>query len=604
MCPERRRELDLETMNQSPTSSPEAPRGGEPTPASRPIDLHSRLVPKLWTVLQEGYGVSQFRRDLLAGLIVGVVALPLSLAFAIASGVKPEQGLYTAIIAGFLISFFGGCRAQIGGPTGAFIVIVYGVVEAHGYEGLAVATLLAGLMLVLMGVARLGSVVKFIPYPVTIGFTSGIALIIATSQIREALGLRMESVPADFLAKISAYGSHLHTWSPTALALTVATILIIVGFPRLTRAVPSPLVALIVITAAATLWHLPVETIGSRFGSVPNRLPMPSVPAIDLALVQAVFPAAISIALLAAIESLLSAVVADGMAGTRHRSNMELVAQGIANLASPLFGGIPATGAIARTATNIRSGGRTPVAGIVHAITLLLILLFVGRWAALVPIPALAGILLVVAYNMSEWRVFQHLFRSPRSDVAVLVVTFVLTVVVDLTVALEVGIVLAAFLFMRRMAAISQVGYVTDMFREEDGVDPNAISTRKIPEGVAVFEIYGPFFFGAASKFKDALTQTDRRPRILILRMREVRGLDATAMRALQDVIDKVRRDGTTLILSGAPSQTLNLLERAGLLRTVDPQNLCANIDDALARARLLLSSGPAHSREDGTRDA
>ncbi|MEZ4648978.1 MAG: sulfate permease [Candidatus Eisenbacteria bacterium] len=561
---------------------------------STPVDLQSRLVPKLWTVLQEGYSWDRFRQDLFAGLIVGIVALPLSLAFAIASGVKPEQGLYTAIIGGFLISVLGGSRCQIGGPTGAFIVIVYGVVQEFGYEGLAVATLLAGVLLIAMGVAKLGAVVKFVPYPVTVGFTSGIALIIATSQVREFLGLQMESVPGDFIPKIEAYATHISTWNPYAVAVGLASLLIVVSMPRLTRRVPGPIVALLATTAAVQLLSLPVETIGGRFGEVPNMLPTPSIPKFDLALVRDVSPAALSIALLAAIESLLSAVVADGMAGTHHRSNMELVAQGVANLASPIFGGIPATGAIARTATNIRNGGRTPIAGIVHSVTLLLILLFLGRWAALVPIPALAGILLVVSYNMSEWRVFRHLFRSPRSDVAVLLITFFLTVLVDLTVALEVGIVLAAFLFMRRMAMLAQVGYATEMLREEeDGTarDPNAIATRSVPEGVAVFEIYGPFFFGAASKFKDALAQIQRPPKVLILRMREVHGVDATALRALQDVLEKARKDGTQVVLSGAPKSTLNLLDRSGLLNELDARNICRDIDDALARSRQIVGA-------------
>lgn len=559
-----------------------------------PVELQSRLVPKLWTVLQEGYSWERFRQDFFAGVIVGIVALPLSLAFAIASGVKPEQGLYTAIIGGFLISFLGGSRCQIGGPTGAFIVIVYGVVQDFGYEGLAVATLLAGVLLVAMGIAKLGAVVKFVPYPVTVGFTSGIALIIATSQVREFLGLQMESVPGDFLPKIQAYAEHITTWSPYAFGVGLASLLIVVYMPRLTRRVPGPIVALLATTAAVQLLSLPVETIGSRFGEVPSMLPSPSIPKFDLALIREVSPAALSIALLAAIESLLSAVVADGMAGTHHRSNMELVAQGVANLASPIFGGIPATGAIARTATNIRNGGRTPIAGMVHAVTLLLILLFLGRWAALVPIPALAGILLVVSYNMSEWRVFRHLFRSPRSDVAVLLITFFLTVLIDLTVALEVGIVLAAFLFMRRMAMLAQVGYATEMLREEEpgtgaGADPNAIATRTIPEGVSVFEIYGPFFFGAASKFKDALAQVQRPPKVLILRMREVHGVDATALRALQDVLEKARKDGTEVILSGVPKSTLNLLDRSGLLNELDARNICADIDGALARSRQIV---------------
>ena len=409
--------------------------------------------PKLVTVLREGYSWSQLSRDLVAGSIVGVVALPLALAFAIASGVKPEQGLYTAVIAGFLISALGGSRVQIGGPTGAFIVIVYGIVETHGAEGLAVATLIAGVLLIAMGLAGLGAVIKFVPYPVTVGFTSGIALIIAVAQVRDFLGLTMPAVPADFVEKIAAYTAYLHTWRPWNAAIGAVTVAIVGGLPRLTHRVPGSLVALVLTTALVAGFAIPVETIGDRFGAVPQGLPTPAIPYVDWATMRALFQPAMTIALLAAIESLLSAVVADGMLGTRHRSNTELVAQGVANVVSPIFGGIPATGAIARTATNIRNGGRTPVAGIVHAGVLLLIMTSLAPLAERIPIATLAGILMVVAYNMSEWRLFVHLFRSPRSDVMVLVTTFLLTVLVDLTVALEAGIVLAALLFMRRMAA-------------------------------------------------------------------------------------------------------------------------------------------------------
>ncbi len=555
---------------------------------------HGKLVPKLFTVLRQGYSRKQFLQDLGAGVIVGIVALPLAIAFAIASGVKPEQGLYTAVVAGFLISALGGSRVQIGGPTGAFIVIVYGVVQNHGYQGLAVATLLAGLILILMGVARLGSVIKFVPYPVTIGFTAGIALIIATSQVRDLLGLRMAAVPADFLEKLAAYADHLGSWNPWAMGIGALTVGIVVFWPRITHRVPGSLVAILVATALTSLLDLPVETIGGRFGAVPNSLPLPHLPSVPWSEVRQLFSPALSIALLAGIESLLSAVVADGMVGTRHRSNMELVAQGIANIASPLFGGIPATGAIARTATNVKSGGRTPVAGIVHALTLLLIMLFLGRWAALIPISALAGILLVVAYNMSEWRVFLRLLRSPKSDIVVLLATFLLTVLVDLTVAIQVGVVLAAFLFMARMADLSQAGYVTGMLREEEERDdPNAIGRREVPDGVEVFEVYGPFFFGAASKFQDALGQVEGEVKVLVLRMREVNAMDATGLRALEDLAEKTRRVGTVLVLSGVHAQPLVLLERSGLLEKIGEENLFGNIDAALNRARELVGLPP-----------
>lgn len=556
--------------------------------------MHTSLVPQLITVLRGGYSRSLFGKDLISGVIVGIVALPLSIAFAIASGVKPEQGLYTAIVAGFLISVLSGSRVQIGGPTGAFIVIVYSIVQEYGYDGLVVATVLAGLLLILMGFARLGAVIKFIPYPVTVGFTSGIALIIFVSQIRDLLGLDMESVPVDFVEKILAYGESLSTIGGTAASVGMAAILITVLWPRITHRIPGSLVAIIATTALVQLLDLPVETIGSRFGGVPNSLPAPQIPSISWDLFTRMFSPALTIALLAAIESLLSAVVADGMIGTRHRSNMELIAQGVANVVSPLFGGIPATGAIARTATNVKNGGRSPIAGLVHAVTLLLIMLFFGQWAALIPMTTLAAILMVVAYNMSEWHLFARLLRSPKSDILVLLNTFFLTVLIDLSVAIQVGVVLAAFLFMRRMANVTQAGFLGRTLREEDEEDepndPKALSTREVPDGVEVFEIYGPFFFGAADKFKDALLQIDRPPRVLIMRMRHVLSVDATALRALEDVHEKARRDGTTLILSGVHAQPLTALERTGLLRAIGEENVVGDIDEALRRARQLVT--------------
>jgi SulP family sulfate permease len=554
-------------------------------------DHLSRLEPKLVTVLREGYGPAQLARDAVAGAVVGVVALPLAIAFGIASGVKPEQGLYTAIVAGFLISVFGGSRVQIGGPTGAFIVLVYGVVQSHGYAGLALATLMAGAMLVAMGFARLGSVIQFIPYPVTVGFTSGIALLIAASQGRDLLGLRMDAVPADFVEKLSAYAQHIGSWNPWALAVAAGSLAAVQLWPRITHRIPGPLVALVGATLAVQLLALPVETIGTRFGAVPRGLPAPAIPTLEWSALRELASPAFAIALLAAIESLLSAVVADGMLGTRHRPNMELVAQGIANLASPLFGGIPATGAIARTATNVRSGGRTPIAGIVHAATLLAIVLFFGDAAAFIPIPALAGILLVVAWNMSEWRHFVHLFRMPRSDVLVLLTTFGLTVLVDLAVALQAGVVLAALLFMRRMASLSQAGYVTRMLSEdEDRDDPLAIARREVPAGVEVFEVQGALFFGAATKFRESIQQIEAPPRVLIVRLRNVIAIDASGLRELEQLCDESVRRGTTVVLSGVHAQPLLAIERSGLLERVGEDNVCADIDAALARARALLT--------------
>jgi SulP family sulfate permease len=551
----------------------------------------TRLEPKLVTVLRQGYSLAQFWRDAVAGMVVGVVALPLAIALAIASGVKPEQGLYTAIVAGFLVSVLGGSRVQIGGPTGAFIVLVYGIVQAHGYAGLALATVMAGGILIVMGFARLGSVIQFVPYPVTVGFTSGIALLIAVSQGRDFFGLQMDSVPADFVPKIAAYAQHFDTWNPVAVALAIGSVLVVQLWPRVTHRIPGMLVALVLATLLVQLANLPVDTIGTRFGAVPSGLPRPSIPIFAWADIRDLSSSALAIALLAAIESLLSAVVADGMLGTRHRPNMELIAQGVANVVSPILGGIPATGAIARTATNIRSGGRTPIAGIVHALTLLAILVFAGKWAALIPIPALAGILLVVAWNMSEWRHFVHLFRMPRSDVLVLLTTFLLTVLIDLTIALQTGIVLAALLFMRRMATLSQAGYVTRMLsEEEDRDDPLAISKRDVPAGVEVFEVQGALFFGAATKFRDSINQVETPPRVLIIRMRMVLAIDASGLRELELLQGEGGRRGTTLVLSGVHAQALIALERSGLLERIGAENVCEDIDVALARARALLA--------------
>ena len=522
------------------------------------------------------------------------MALPLAIAFAIASGVKPEQGLYTAVVAGFIISCLSGSRVQIGGPTGAFIVIVYGIIQQYGYDGLATATLMAGFILILMGFARFGDIIKYIPYPVTVGFTGGIALIIFAAQIRDFLGLTGGTVPAEFVEKIKYYAEHINTLNFPALGIGLLTLLIIVYWPKVTRKVPGSFIAIIFATGLVQIFHLPIETIGSRFGGVPNALPMPHLPNISLELIEKMSSPALTIAILAGIESLLSAVVADGMLGTRHRSNMELIAQGVANIASPIMGGIPATGAIARTATNIKNGGRTPIAGIVHAITLLLILIFFGPWASLIPMAALAGILISVAYNMSEWHLFVKIFRSPKSDIIVLLTTFLLTVFVDLTVAIKFGIVLAALLFMRRMSEATEVGYVTDSFAdqeidEDDVVDQNRISQKDIPEGVEVFEINGPFFFGAADKFKDTIRRLEKKPKILILRMRHVLTIDATGLSALENVFNLSRHDGTRIILSGLQPRPYKKLKRSGLLKYIENKNIQPTIDHAIDRAREIL---------------
>ena len=549
------------------------------------------LVPKLFTTLR-AYTRQQFAADLTAGVIVGIVALPLAIAFAIAGGLTPERGLYTAIIAGFLISALGGSRVQIGGPTGAFVVIVAGIVQQYGVDGLLAATLMAGVILVVFGLVGMGGAIKFIPYPVTIGFTSGIALIIFSGQVKDLLGLDMGVVPAPFVAKWDAYVHVFDSVNPWALVVAALTFTTILVWPKLERRIPGPFVALIVTTALVRLLHLPVETIGARFGVIHAGLPHPSLPHVTLPLVASLAGPAFTIAVLGAIESLLSAVVSDGMIGGRHRSNMELVAQGVANLVSPIFGGMPATGAIARTATNVKNGGRTPVAGITHAITLLVITLFVGQWVGLVPLATLAAILVVVALHMSEWRTFAAEFRAPKSDVAVLLATFLLTVLVDLTVAIEVGMVLAAFLFMRRMAEVTNISVLTHEFSDpvdDFESDPNAVRRRLVPEGVQVYEINGPFFFGAAEMFKDRVGRIAGKPKVLILRLRHVPVIDSTGLHALRDVVRRSRQEGTLVILSDVHAQPVVALERSGMYDELGEENIHGNIDDALNRARAHL---------------
>ena len=553
------------------------------------------LVPKLFTTLKD-YTRRQFAADAVAGVIVGVVALPLAIAFAIASGVTPDRGLYTAVIAGFLISALGGSRVQIGGPTGAFVVIVYGIVQQYGVDGLLAATLMAGLILLALGLAKLGGAIKFIPFPVVTGFTAAIGTLIAIQQLRDALGLRMEDPPAELVERLTAYAENAGTVNPYAVGITAFTLLILTAWPRLSRKVPSPLVALLAGTAVAQLLDLPVETIGTRFGAIPSSLPSPVLPSISFAEIRELVGPALAIATLGAIESLLSAVVADGMIGGRHRSNMELVAQGVANIVSPLFGGMPATGAIARTATNIKSGGRTPVAGIVHALTLLLITLFFGRWAELIPLAVLAGIVLMVAYHLSEWRVFVHELHAPKSDALVMLTTFLLTLVVDLTVGIGVGMVLAAFLFMKRMAEVTNISIVRREFEETRaaGDDQGAIYRRQIPPGVEVYEINGPFFFGAAEKFKQTLGEVSRRPSVLVIRMRNVPAIDSTAMHALKDLIRRTRKQGTQVLLSDVHSQPLIALGRSGLLDEIGEENMFGDVDAALEAARQRLQPAPA----------
>lgn len=547
------------------------------------------LKPKLFTTLKD-YSWSQFRTDSVAGIIVGIVAFPLAIAFAIASGVSPDKGLVTAIIAGLIISGLGGSRVQIGGPTGAFVVIVYSVIQKFGMDGLLVATIMGGIILVVMGLFRFGSVIKFIPYPVIVGFTSGIAVIIFSSQVRDFLGLAMYTVPAPFVEKWGAYANAFHTLDYAALGIGLLSLAILILWKKISARIPAALVALVAATLIVHYFRIPVETIGSRFGEIPNSLPHPVLPVIHWKTLGTLLPSAITIAILAGMESLLSAVVADGMIGGKHRPNMELVAQGIANIASPLFGGIPATGAIARTATNVHNGGRTPIAGIVHALVILVIMFFLGKWIVWVPLPCLAAILIMVAYNMSEHRSFAMILRSPKSDVAVLLATFLLTVFVDLTVAIQAGLFLAMFLFMRRMALVTNVGMITnELSDEEEKDDPNAVSKRQVPPKTEVYEINGPFFFGASYKFMEAMNDIGVKSRVRIIRMRNVLALDATGLHTLKEARKNFKKNGIALIISDLHAQPLIAMERSGLLSEIGEDHVFGNIDDALNHARRIL---------------
>lgn len=555
------------------------------------------LTPELFRTFKKGYTRADFSKDLMSGVIVGILALPLAIAFAIASGVGPEKGLYTAIIAGFLISLLGGSRFQIGGPTGAFIVIVFGIVSKYGYDGLATATLMAGVMLIIFGLAKFGSIIKFIPFPVTVGFTAGIAIIIALGQVPHFLGLTFPDGvkdPADAVGKIKLYAESLSSVNPYALGTGLIALLICILWPKITTKIPGSLVAIIATTALVKILGLDenygVVTIGAK-NHIPSGFPMPALPNISFEMMQKVFQPALTIALLGAIESLLSAVVADGMTGTKHRSNTELVGQGIANIFSPIFGGIPATGAIARTATGIRNGSRTPVAGIVHAVTLLLIMLLFGKYAEMIPMAALAAILFQVAYNMSGYRMFIRLFRAPKSDVTVLLVTFFLTVLIDLTAAIEVGVLLASVLFIRRMAEVAEVGSVTEELRgdDEEIADPHNLAARQVPKGVVVYEIAGSLFFGAVDKFKATLEQVSGHPKVLILRMRMIHSIDAAGIKMIRDLLARCRKQKTQLILSGVHAQPVVALTRAGLIKELGEENALGNIDAALNRAREIL---------------
>jgi sulfate permease, SulP family len=541
--------------------------------------------PKLFEALR-GYSRATFLSDLAAGVTVGIVALPLAIGFAIASGVEPSRGLWTAIIAGLLISALGGSLVQVGGPTGAFVPILFGIVAKFGYDGLVVATLIAGVMLVMMGVLKLGNLIKFIPYPVTSGFTSGIAVIIFVGQLKEFLGLSVK-MPGHTTAQIATIAQNVTQTNLYALGLGVLALGILIFWPKSWRRVPASIVAVIVTTAIVAFFNVDVPTIGSRFGGIPRGLPTVAIPHLSFAQLQDLMIPALTIAMLGSIESLLSAIVADGMIESRHDSNQELIGQGIANIACPFFGGISATGAIARTATNVRSGAKTPVAGCIHALTLLAIVLIAAPLAKFIPLTALSAVLLVVAYRMGEWDNFTELWRGPKSDFGVLLVTFALTVVFDLTIAVGVGLTMAGALFVRRMEEITQIRLVTADSEMDLGHD--SIREKHVPEGVLVYRIEGPFFFGAAEKLEAALGRYSTVPRVVIFRMRTVPAIDATGLHALEIMLDKFRRKGTQLILSGVQPQPMKVLYNAKFVDKIGLDNICANIDVALQLAQQLL---------------
>ena len=553
--------------------------------------------PKLVSCLQN-YSKETFMADLMAGVIVGIVALPLAIAFGIASGVSPEKGIITAIIAGFIISLLGGSKVQIGGPTGAFIVIIYGVIQQYGETGLIVATLMAGVILILLGAFKLGAVIKFIPYPIIVGFTSGIALTIFTTQIADVFGLDFggEKVPGDFVGKWIIYFRHFDTVNWWNVVVSVASVVIIALTPKFSKKIPGSLVAIIVVTLAVYLMKVyggvdTIPTIGDRF-SIKSELPDAAMPSLDWEAVKNLFPVAITIAVLGAIESLLSATVADGVTGDRHDSNTELIAQGVANIAAPLFGGIPATGAIARTMTNINNGGKTPVAGIIHAAVLLLILLFLMPLAQYIPMACLAGVLVVVSYNMSGWRVFKALLKNPKSDVTVLLITFFLTVIFDLTVAIEVGLVIACVLFMKRVMETTKISVITDE------IDPNKeldIALHEehlmVPKGVEVYEINGPYFFGVATKFEDMMARMGDRPKVRVIRMRKVPFIDSTGIHNLTTLCQMSQKEKITVILSGVNEKVHEVLAKSGFYELLGEENICPNINVALERAKEKLSN-------------
>lgn len=549
---------------------------------------------KLFSCLKT-YNKKTFMSDLMAGIIVGIVALPLAIAFGIASGVTPEKGIITAIVAGLVISLFGGSKVQIGGPTGAFIIIIYGIIQKYGFEGLTIATLMAGFFLVLFGLLRLGTIIKYIPYPIVVGFTSGIAVTIFTTQIKDLFGLTLPSNPSDFIEKWGVYLQNFNTIDPWCALIGVASVVVIAITPRFSKKIPGSLIAIILMTIVALLLKnfagvLSIETIGDRF-SISNELPAAQVPDMNWETIKSLVSPAITIAILGAIESLLSATVADGVIGDHHDSNTELVAQGLANIASPLFGGIPATGAIARTMTNINNGGKTPVAGIIHAVVLLLIFLFLMPLAKYIPMACLAGVLVVVSYGMCGWRSFLELMKNPKSDVTVLLITFFLTIIFDLTIAIEVGLIIACLLFMKRMSETTDVKAITEEIdlNQDAEFSTGNLEHLIIPQGVEVYEINGPYFFGAGNKFEEIMASFGDRPKVRIIRMRKVPFVDSTGIHNLTNLCEMSKKEGIQIVLSGVREKVNGQLEHAGFYHLIGEENICSHINLALKRANEII---------------
>nr|WP_294879762.1 sulfate permease [Prevotella sp.] len=549
---------------------------------------------KLFSCLKT-YDKKTFMSDLMAGIIVGIVALPLAIAFGIASGVTPEKGIITAIVAGLVISLFGGSKVQIGGPTGAFIIIIYGIIQKYGFEGLTIATLMAGFFLVLFGLLRLGTIIKYIPYPIVVGFTSGIAVTIFTTQIKDLFGLTLPTNPSDFIEKWGVYLQNFNTIDPWCALIGVASVVVIAVTPRFSKKIPGSLIAIILMTIVALLLKnfagvLSIETIGDRF-SISNELPAAQVPDMNWETIKSLVSPAITIAILGAIESLLSATVADGVIGDHHDSNTELVAQGLANIASPLFGGIPATGAIARTMTNINNGGKTPVAGIIHAVVLLLIFLFLMPLAKYIPMACLAGVLVVVSYGMCGWRSFLELMKNPKSDVTVLLITFFLTIIFDLTIAIEVGLIIACLLFMKRMSETTDVKAITEEIdlNQDAEFSTGNLEHLIIPQGVEVYEINGPYFFGAGNKFEEIMASFGDRPKVRIIRMRKVPFVDSTGIHNLTNLCEMSKKEGIQIVLSGVREKVNGQLEHAGFYHLIGEENICSHINLALKRANEII---------------